>query len=398
MGDFELNILDKLHILGMLDPVLTVLKIAGLMGLVALIMAGLIAMLGESYKQLTLPFRRAERARMFLDLVDTTLKQGRPLEETIISLANSRDESMGVQFHQLAAWLEQGLPLDEALTRVPQFLPRQANAMVHAGRQIGDISKVLPATRYLLTDATSQSRGALNYLGLMSFITSPLGCGILVLLTVFVSPRFLEVFAGLGVTVGTGLAVFLYTHLLIFIGVHVGVLFLFWATSGIYFGESPLAARLRLWERLYYHLPWRRKRMQRDFSTMLAILLDSGVPEATALTLAADCSANYVFRGRATRAVAALRQGLKLPEAVQKLDDTGEFRWRLRNAVVAPGGFIRALAGWHESLDAHAFQQEQAAAHVITTALVLWTGLFVGLIISSMFMMLTSLITTATLW
>ena len=39
--------------------------------------------------------------------------------------------------------------------------------------------------------------------------------------------------------------------------------------------------RLRFW------LPWRRKRMQRDFSAMLALLLDSEVPEQKAVSLAA---------------------------------------------------------------------------------------------------------------
>jgi len=351
-----------------------------------------------AYYLITLPLRRAERARMFLDLVDTTVRQGRPLEETIISLANSRDESMGLPFHLLAAWLEQGLPLDEALARVPHFLPPPVNAMLLAGRKMGDLNKVLPAARHLLADATSQIRGAMNYLVLMTFVTTPVGCYILFLLGLFVVPRFLDVFAGMGVTTGTGLMVFLFGHLWTIIAVQAAILGLLWLTAGTYIGGPRVVAWFPILERLHYRLPWRRKRMQRDFSTMLAVLLDAGVPEAAALTLAADCSANSVFRRRAARAVDALRQGLKLPEAVQQLDDAGEFRWRLRNAVAAPGGFFRALAGWHESLDARAFQQEQAAAQVITTSLVLWSGLFVGLILCAIFMVLTTLITTAALW
>jgi len=192
--------------------------------------------------------------------------------------------------------------------------------------------------------------------------------------------------------------VFLFGHLWTIIAVQAAILGLLWLTAGTYIGGPRVVAWFPILERLHYRLPWRRKRMQRDFSTMLAVLLDAGVPEAAALTLAADCSANSVFRRRAARAVDALRQGLKLPEAVQQLDDAGEFRWRLRNAVAAPGGFFRALAGWHESLDARAFQQEQAAAQVITTSLVLWSGLFVGLILCAIFMVLTTLITTAALW
>ena len=62
---------------------------------------------------LTLPMRRAERARLFLDQVDFAIKQGRPVEETLISLSQSRDMSMGVRFHLVVAWLEQGLSLKE---------------------------------------------------------------------------------------------------------------------------------------------------------------------------------------------------------------------------------------------------------------------------------------------
>ena len=43
--------------------------------------------------------------------------------------------------------------------------------------------------------------------------------------------------------------------------------------------------------------------------------------------------------------MAALQRGLNLPEAVEALDDAGEFRWRLTNACHAHGGFLKALTG-----------------------------------------------------
>jgi type II secretory pathway component PulF len=131
---------------------------------------------------------------------------------------------------------------------------------------------------------------------------------------------------------------------------------------------------------------------------MLGLLLDSAVPEPEAVRLAADCAANRVFRRRAERVIERLAQGVKLPEAVQAMDDTGEFGWRLRNAFHAQTRFLRALAGWHESLDAKAFQQQQAAAHGITTALVIWNGLFVGVIVVSVFLVLISILNSAELW
>jgi type II secretory pathway component PulF len=145
-------------------------------------------------------------------------------------------------------------------------------------------------------------------------------------------------------------------------------------------------------------LPWRRKRLQRDFSTMLAILLDAGMPEPEAVALAADSTANGVFCHRADAVVEKLKQGVALPQAIQAMDDSGEFAWRLTNAFHGRAGFLQALAGWHESLDAKAFQQEQAVSQGVTTALVFWSGLYVGTIAISVFSFLVSIISSSALW
>ena len=135
--------------------------------------------------------------------------------------------------------------------------------------------------------------------------------------------------------------------------------------------------------------------MQRDFSVMLALLLDVEVPEDKAVRLAAESTANRVFLMRAERVVADLRQGVKLTEAVRWLDDAGEFRWRLRNAAQAGRGFVAALDGWHETLEAKAFQQEQIASQTITTGFVFLNGLMVSLIAVALFQLLIAVIEVA---
>ena len=145
---------------------------------------------------LTLPMRRAERARLFLDLLDTAIKQGQPLEETLISASQSGDPSLGVRFHLLAAWLEQNLRFSDALAKVPRFLPPQVTAMLMAGQKIGDLRKVLPACRQLLKDAVSQTRGAINYLVILTFVITPLGIFVFGVMEVIVVPKFREISAG----------------------------------------------------------------------------------------------------------------------------------------------------------------------------------------------------------
>jgi len=113
---------------------------------------------------------------------------------------------------------------------------------------------------------------------------------------------------------------------------------------------------------------------------MLAVLLDGGVPEAVAVRLAGDSTANEICRRRASRVLAVLEKGVKLDDAVRTFDDSGEFHWRLTNATHTHGGFLKALHGWHEALDAKAFQQEEAATHILTSGLVILNGLVVALI------------------
>lgn len=374
------------------------LDAVGMLAIILIMLALLWGVLSLAHLLLTLPMRRAERARLFLDLIDSTIKQGQPVEETLISLSQSRDLSMGVRFHLVVAWLEQGLTLNDALAKVPAFLPPQVTAMLAAGRTVGDLRKILPACRQLLSDAVSKTRAAINYLVILTFVITPLGMGIAGALKVLVLAKFREIGEG---SLSEGMKVtnfdFIFNHFNTVVVFQCGILLLLWAAALIYIGGPRVVVWFPFVERIQYCMPWRRKRLQRDFSTMLAILLDSGVPEPEAVMLAADCTASKIFRRRAVRAVDSLKRGVKLTEAVQAMDDSGEFGWRLTNAFHG-GGFLKALAGWHESLDAKAFQEEQAAAHGITSALVLWSGIFVGAVVISVFTFLISITNGAVLW
>ncbi len=354
------------------------------------------------YYLLSLPMRRQERARLFVDLLETALKQGRPVEQTLVDLASSRDTVMGVRFHLLAAHLENGLRLGQALEKVPRFLPPQLTAMLRAGEELGDLRKVLPAGRYLLKDAQSNVRGAASYLVVIAFVLSPSAILIFHALAVYVLPKFDEIISGMNVSPSS----FYLFVLRIWSWLSLGQLAIFALlifAALLYIGGPRLvrwfqfsSAPFADW--IAWRVPWKRKRMQRNFSAMLAVLLDGDVPEADALRLAGGSAANEIFRRRVMQAQAALTQGVMLTEAVQTLDDHGEFRWRLTNAVHAPGGFLRALTGWHEALDAKAFQQEQAAAHAVTSALVLLNGVIVALAAVAVFGALTAIIEAGCLW
>jgi type II secretory pathway component PulF len=359
-------------------------------------MAAICGLLFLVHSLLVLPMRRAERARLFLDVVETALHGGQPVEEALLAVARSRDLSMGIRFHMVAAWLEQNLRLGDALAKVPRFLPPQVSAMLAAGQKIGDFRKVLPACRQLLQDAVSQTRAAVSYLVILTFVITPSGILIFSFLQVRLFPKLMELSAANEARASQ--VAFLQEHGAAIICLQIAMLLLVWLAAIIYLGGPRVVSWFPVLERIHYRLPWRRKRMERDFSTLLAVLLDAGVSEPEAVTLAAGCSVNKLFRRRAARMVEALQQGQKLAVAVQKMDDSGEFGWRLANAFHGRAGFLPALAGWHESLEARAFQEEQAAAHGITAGLVLWSGVFVGAVVISIFMFIVSLIDEGVSW
>jgi len=338
---------------------------------------------------ISLPLRRQERDRFLLDVIESALAQGEQVERYIISLAQTRDRSPGIQFHLLAAHLETGCSFVDALEKTPRLFPPQLLAMLKVGESIGDLKKVLPACRKLLRDGISQSRAAINYQVVFAFVLNPMVLLAVPFLAVKIMPVFGEIFGGFKMTFSSLATTAIKLSPYIFAGQMLIVLALYFFAI-LFLGGPRLSSWLQagvfpLGDWIVLRLPWRRKRLQRDFSAMLALLLDAEVPEERAVLFAAASTANRVFVKRAEKIAAHLRAGVKLTEAIQTLDDTGEFRWRLENAAHFSSNFFRALKGWHESLDAKAFQLEQSAAQTITTALVLVNAFSVCFVCAAIF-------------
>lgn len=366
----------------------------------------------------TLPMRRAERARLFLDLLEGALNRGQSVEEMILSIAQSRDQTVGVRFHILAAHIEAGLRLGEALEKAPRFLPPQISAMLRSGEKLGDLKKVLPACREILRDRPAAVRSAMHYLILVVLFFSPAFVFVVMMTMTFVVPRFKDVAANMGVQLWPVTTfVLALNDSGCLIGLEVIISLLMFGVVLFYVGGQQFVRwfqfrKVPLVDWIAWRIPWKQKRLLRTFSAMLAVLLDGGVPEAVAVSLAGDCTANEICRRRSQRVVAAIQLGTKLDDAVRAFDGSGEFHWRLANATLAGvnpgeairvfddsgefhwglanatharGGFLNALRGWHEALDARAFQLEEATAHTVTTGIVILNGVLVALIATAMF-------------
>jgi type II secretory pathway component PulF len=347
---------------------------------------------------LSLPMRRRDRARFFLDLLETALERGQAIEPAILSAAQSRDRVMGVRFYLLAAHLENGARLGEALEKVPRFLPPQVNAMLCVGEKLGDLKKVLPACREVLRIAPDTLRTTTHYMVAILMIFAPVAILLISLLSTFVIPKFKDVAAGMSVAVWPFTKfVFALNDAHVLTGFE-AVLFLGLALAALFYIGGPGMTRwfqlrsVPVVDWIAWQVPWKQKKLLRAFSAMLAVLLDGGVPEAEAVWLAGESTANQICQNRARRVIAALADGVKLEDAIRTFDGTGEFHWRLTNAIHSRGGFLDALHGWHGALDAKAFQQEEVATHAITSGLVVLNGVVVGLIATAMFGMLVMLL------
>ncbi len=374
------------------------------------------------YYVLSLPFRRRERARMFLELIDASVEHGHSVEQSIIRLSRSQERSFGVRFHLIAAHLEQGLPLLAALEKVPRMLPPTVLAMLRVGAASGDIHRVLPSCRAHLRDAVPRVQKAQNYLVALVMVILPSQLLLYWMVRVVVFPKFQEIFKDMLGDATTGQTTLVSMDAIAFLDVAwpafmalvglpmlIGLALYMLGPRPAYWIEwfapkfgPPLARRLdwlaTLADRVMLILPWQRRRVERDFSAMLALLLDAGLPEEKAVLMAGESVANRAFLAHARRVADELQRGVKLTEALQFMDDAGELRWRMANAARATGRFRESLAGWLDTLDAKAFGQEQAVSHFVTSACVLVNGCLLGLFTMSIFQCFIQLIDVAAAW
>lgn len=350
---------------------------------------------------LSVPMRRRERARFFIDLLDTAMARGESPERALVSMASTRDQAPGIRFHLLAAHLEEGVPLGRALSLVPRLLPPGVAAILQAGIRLGDPRRLIPACRRVLQEGSSDVQGATNYAIVLLLAFSPLAVWITLCTYIFVLPKFQAILQDMGAEPSWAMQ-FALAHPAWVVGPQI-VLFVLLTVAAVFYVGGP---RLLSWTRIpgvawadtiAWLIPWKRRRLQRTFSVVLSALLDGGVPEPEAVKLAADGTGNEVVRQRAVTVCTSLAGGAKLGDAMAALDAGGEFRWRLANAAHGVG-FLAALQGWHESLEARAFREEQTAAHLATTGMVLLNGMLVVLLALATIGSLMRLIEAGTLW
>ncbi len=343
-----------------------------------------VALLYACYWLVGLPFRWLEQARLFLDVVEAGINEGISPELAIQAVSERHERAIGAKFHLLAAWTEKGLRLGEALDKVPRLVPAQLAALLKIGEATGDLRRVLPAGRKIIADATNRARNPREGLVGVTIATTLVAIYIITVMVVFVFPKFQEMLLDMEVT-PPALFTWLHDNFPLWLCAQGIFLVLVVLALLLYMGGPMLAAWVdsrapALADFGARLLPWRHTRLQGDFSLLLAILLEAGVPEEKAVQFAADFTASRHFRHRSDRVIADLRNGVKLSEAVRHLDPAGEFRWRVAFAQFDQGRFVKALEGWHLTIEAAALKQEQIVAGATNLVMVLFNGTTVAVL------------------
>jgi type II secretory pathway component PulF len=237
----------------------------------------------------------------------------------------------------------------------------------------------------------------------LTFVLLPITPALFWALSVFVFPKFEQIFADLLegralppmpwvmsssrlAEIELAVAAVFYVGAVLYVG---GPRFIAWLQAGL--STVPL-------DWVIYQVPWRAKRIHRDFGAMLAVLLDAGVPEATALKLAGESTANRYFQRRVEMMIEKMERGTPLPTALEELDRSSELQWRLSAALKAGRGFFAALGGWLEALDAKAFRQEHTVAQLVTTGLVILNGFIIASFTIYVFAAIQTVLEDAVLW
>lgn len=396
MGDF----LDYLQSNGVREEVFK-LCAASLGSLVAI---GILCLLPvAAYYLLSLPLRRSERAGFFLDLLEQGVNAGRGVEEIVMGVSATGDPSLGYRFERVGEMIREGTPWPQALERVPNFLPRVVISTLQAGDRLGGIQRVIPLCRQLVADARCQTNATLQIFASVPWMVLPVLPMVAATLNVFVAPKFFELFRDMGihraaalsslVPVSEALAVIQFGGSLLLGVIAVAYVGGPWIRRYLQLPSFPIFDAC-----LWWGLPWHRKRVLRNFGSLLAAALDAGLAERDAIRIAADAADNRVLSWKAGRVIERLSQGVEFSTALAALRQDRELGWRLANSSRSRYGFVAALEGWWLSLDARAAKEQQTAGQLFAAGLLILSGISVGLMGLAYFLPIIELINEGVLW
>lgn len=280
----------------------------------------------------------SRRKRIHVQLVANTLQQmaqmlnigSVPLAQVLASMTDEQEQSAlrGVLERLKRAVVEEGLPLSEAMAKLPDVFPTVAVQRVAAGEKDGTLGEALQgAATYLLQMARARAK----FLSALSYPLVVLGIAVAIVsaLSVTVMPRFAAYFEQAHVPLP------LMTRLVLWFGKllarHALLVIVGFVATGL--GACRLLAKQSVrdaldrflwtlpgWRRIVRHLAWSR------FAQTLGALYGHGVNMLDTLQLACDGAGTAVVRDAAPLLIRRVSQSVPLSAALR---EAGVFSPRL---------------------------------------------------------------------
>lgn len=296
-------------------------------------------------------------------------RAGLPLDQGLASLAKDMSRgSLRTVTEALARDLRSGLTLADALERQGEKVPPYYSALVTAGVRSGRLPEVLATlTEYARTVAATRSTviEALMYPAIVLVFGFALTIG----LTVFVLPRFDEIYKSFGMKLPafTEFVMLMGRHPVEAFAIPIGTVGLIVLAVWISVRVSPKSRQS--WTRFLYRLPvigqLIRSARLATFANLLGTLVEHELPLPQAFKLASAACADPVMAAKAGQVEEKLSQGVPLAEAFRGKGILPEWVAWMAGTGEQRGSLAKALRGIVEVYR----RQVQSRAAVLRTVL-----------------------------
>lgn len=263
------------------------------------------------------------------------LPAGLPLARALATSANMATGEVATAVDEVRAAVERGDALADSLAGFPQLFSPLYIGLVRAGERSGDLTGAFARLAQQL-EREDQLRAKLLSVSIYPLLLATAGGSAVLVLLLFVMPRFVELLQGTGATLPKSTAMLLafssgvrhYWPVLIVAAIGLALL-LAWmrtAEAGRRVG-SELLLRLPLVRR------YRQHALAARFARLMGVLLSGGAPLLSALDDALECLGDPLARDEVVRVRGRVREGIALNQALGE----GELFPPLLRQLVAVG-------------------------------------------------------------
>lgn len=263
-------------------------------------------------------FGRRRHVLEFTRAIAALLPAGMPLARALGAAAMVSSASMRPIIEAVRDRVERGDSLADALAEHPHYFSPLYVGIVRAGERNGTLNSAFKRLSDYL-ERQQELGGKLVSMSIYPALLALSGLAAILVLVLFVLPRFAEMLEGAGAALpaATAAVIGASTWLreswrLLALGAALLVGIILWMR----FSATGREAATRLFIRVPIIGGWRRMALGAEFARMVGELLAGGTPLLAALGDARDCMANEVMRAEVEAVRARVREGGSLNESI----------------------------------------------------------------------------------